>query len=233
MTSFLRTNFLRTRLPNLASPASCSRIASTTRLFSSAAQLPPSEKDPSHPHLWYHPSSSYISLSFLPTKPAVYGSKTVIGYLPLGEATLDDFRDEPKFEKVLEDAVKDGLAKGKATTVEFEAETRPTDGWIHITDERAIPPMGRIGETEDIIGSVYVQEGKVITTAMLMCYKTMLTFHGVNMKIIADTYSAFPTYRLVTTNGVLRLPRGLDEHLVETLKKIDEEEKRESAATVF
>ncbi|ODN79649.1 hypothetical protein, variant [Cryptococcus amylolentus CBS 6039] len=211
MTSFLRTNFLRTRLPNLASPASCSRIASTTRLFSSAAQLPPSEKDPSHPHLWYHPSSSYISLSFLPTKPAVYGSKTVIGYLPLGEATLDDFRNEPKFEKVLEDAVKDGLAKGKATTVEFEAETRPTDGWIHITDERAIPPMGRIGETEDIIGSVYVQEGK----------------------IIADTYSASPTYRLVTTNGVLRLPRGLDEHLVETLKKFDEEERRESAASVF
>ncbi|WVQ75989.1 hypothetical protein IAR50_005625 [Cryptococcus sp. DSM 104548] len=209
MASIIRPSSLRTRLPKLSSPAS--RFSPSIRVFSSAPPLPPSEKDPSHPHLWYHPSSSYISLSFLPTKPSVYGSKTVLGYLPLGEATLEDFREEPKFGKVLEDAVKDGLAKGKATTVEFEAETRPTDGWIHITDERAIPPMGRIGETEDLIGSVYVQEGK----------------------IVADTYSAFPTYRLVTTNGVLRLPKGLDEHLVETLKKIDEEEKRESANRVF
>lgn len=29
------------------------------------------------------------------------------------------------------------------------------------TDERAIPPAGRIGETEDLIGSVFVQDGKV------------------------------------------------------------------------
>lgn len=30
-----------------------------------------------------------------------------------------------------------------------------------MTDERAIPPAGRIGETEDLIGSVFVQDGKV------------------------------------------------------------------------
>ena len=30
--------------------------------------------------------------------------------------------------------------------------------WI---DERAVPPAGRIGETEDLIGSIFVQEGKV------------------------------------------------------------------------
>jgi hypothetical protein len=28
-------------------------------------------------------------------------------------------------------------------------------------DERAIPPAGRIGETEDLIGSVFVKDGKV------------------------------------------------------------------------
>ena len=65
---------------------------------------------------------------------------------------------------------------GKGETVEFEAATRPSDGYIHITgeslpvsrvelivDERAIPPAGRIGETEDLIGSVFVKDGKVST----------------------------------------------------------------------
>jgi len=32
-----------------------------------------------------------------------------------------------------------------------------------MTDERAIPPAGRIGETEDLIGSVFVKDGKVCT----------------------------------------------------------------------
>lgn len=33
------------------------------------------------------------------------------------------------------------------------------------SDERAIPPAGRIGETEDLIGSVFVQDGKVCSSA--------------------------------------------------------------------
>ena len=28
-------------------------------------------------------------------------------------------------------------------------------------DERAVPPAGRIGETEDLVGSVFVKDGKV------------------------------------------------------------------------
>ncbi|KAK8847447.1 hypothetical protein IAR55_005305 [Kwoniella newhampshirensis] len=162
-----------------------------------------STKDPSHSYLHYHPTNTHTILSFLPRPPALARSKTVLGYLPLGEATLDDFREEPEFRKVLDDAIKSGLEQGKSQSVTFEAETRPGDGWIHITDERAIPPAGRIGETEDLVGSVYVQDGK----------------------IVASTYSPLPTYRLVTTNGVLTLPRGLDEHLVRVLESIDEDER--------
>lgn len=61
----------------------------------------------------------------------------------------------------MHESIKSGLEKGVAETVDFEASTRPGDGYIHITDERAIPPAGRIGETEDLIGSVFVQDGKV------------------------------------------------------------------------
>ena len=82
--------------------------------------------------------------------------------------------------KVLHASIKEGLRLGEGETVEFEAQTRPSDGYIHITgmsysfdffrinrilmpiiDERAIPPAGRIGETEDLIGSVFVKDGKV------------------------------------------------------------------------
>ncbi|WRT64741.1 uncharacterized protein IL334_001675 [Kwoniella shivajii] len=163
----------------------------------------PSSKDPSHPHLHYHPTQSHIALSFLPSPP-VARSRTVLGYLPLDGASLEDFKEEPKFLTILHEAIQSGLENDKADSVKFEAETRPTDGWIHITDERAIPPAGRIGETEDLIGSVYVQDGKVV----------------------ASTYSPLPTYRIITPNGVLTLPKGLDTHLIEVLEGIDKDEKK-------
>ncbi|WWC67980.1 uncharacterized protein I206_101899 [Kwoniella pini CBS 10737] len=163
-------------------------------------------KDPSHPNLYYHSSKNnptHLILSFLPNLP-INKSKTILGYLPLKNATFNDFKQESRFLDTLHDAIKLGLENQVSNSIKYEAETRPTDGWIHITDERAIPPAGRIGETEDLIGSVYVQNGK----------------------IISSTYSPLPTYRLVTPNGVLTLPRGLDTHLINVLKKIDEEERK-------
>lgn len=137
-------------------------------------------------------------LSFLASQP-VQGSRTILGHLPLGGG-LEDFREEPEFlyvllflfgedaaersyRKLLHTSIKDALRMGKAESVEFEASTRPSDGYIHITgmpyphtkivcvtdhwvDERAIPPAGRIGETEDLIGSVFVQDGKVGTSSL-------------------------------------------------------------------
>ncbi|WWD00641.1 hypothetical protein V866_007576 [Kwoniella sp. B9012] len=197
-------------LPSLSRPISITSNRSLRflpiRQFSSTpkycnANLP-SSKDPSHPYLHYHPNSTHLTLSFLPDPP-VKRSKTILGYLPLGDATLDDFREEPGFLDTLHSAIQSGLELGKSDSIKYEAESRPTDGWIHVTDERAIPPVGRIGETEDLIGSVYVQDGK----------------------IIASTYSPLPTYRIITPNGVLTLPKGLDEHLIDVLKRIDKEEK--------
>jgi hypothetical protein len=47
---------------------------------------------------------------------------------------------------------------------------------------------------------------------------------------MADTYDPTPTYRLVTSNGPLILPQGLDKHLLEILEKIDREEKARGTA---
>lgn len=86
--------------------------------------------------------------------------------------------------ELLHASIKDGLAQKVAESVEFEAAGRPGDGYIHITgrtrhtssvgdalmraDERAVPPAGRIGETEDLIGTVFVQDNKV-------CHRTANT----------------------------------------------------------
>jgi len=39
-------------------------------------------------------------------------------------------------------------------------------------DERAIPPAGRIGETEDLIGSVFVKDGKVCGSHPFAAFKS-------------------------------------------------------------
>ena len=114
--------------------------------------------------------------------------------------------------------------------MEFEAATRPGDGWIHITgmsdsptwlmgiDERAVPPAGRIGETEDLIGTVFVENGKVSDQGGSR--RRRLTG-----QVVPSTYDPLPTYRLVTSNGPLILPRGLDQWFLEVLQKSDEDER--------
>jgi hypothetical protein len=72
-------------------------------------------------------------------------------------------------------------------------------------DERAVPPAGRIGETEDLIASIFVQDGK----------------------IVPSTYEPLPSYRLVTLNGPLVLPRGLDEHVIGVMEGIAAEEREQ------
>lgn len=50
--------------------------------------------------------------------------------------------------KLLHASIKDGLKLGKAETVEFEAATRPSDGYIHITGKLLSPcrPFGGLQE---------------------------------------------------------------------------------------
>lgn len=103
--------------------------------------LPPgTTKDDSHPNLYYHlnpppPSApESIILSFLPTPPVA--TSTYLGTLPaVPEAGLNDFKENPQFRKVLHEAVKDGLGKNVSYAIQYEAESRPTDGYITITGE--------------------------------------------------------------------------------------------------
>lgn len=83
------------------------------------------------------------------------------------------------------------------------------DGFIHIADERNPADTNRVPDPSDIIASILIQEGKVVP----------------------ESYEPSPTYRLVTMDGLLQLPEGLGNRLVEALKKVREVEEEMHGAT--
>ncbi|KAF9051817.1 hypothetical protein BJ165DRAFT_1340226 [Panaeolus papilionaceus] len=175
--------------------------------------------DPNRPDLYYHfvnpptPLSSTLpvfALSFLGTTPPSADSSTVIGWLPAQtyretQATLQDFVPNPKFLPILHKSIAESLRDGideiwKDTAMGVE------EGWMHINGmdhQRNIPALGRIGDPDDIIGSVLVRSGK----------------------IIPETYQAMPSYRICTQDGVLQLTEGLAKHLHRTLVNLSRTEK--------
>jgi hypothetical protein len=78
-------------------------------------------------------------------------------------------------------------------------------GWLHVYDQRGVPPFGRIADPQDIFGSVLVDgEGKVIP----------------------GHWEENGMYRLVTgETGIINLSQFLRERLVEALQKEAETEK--------
>ncbi|KAG8856448.1 hypothetical protein FRB96_006414 [Tulasnella sp. 330] len=129
------------------------------------------ERDPTHPSLFYHPvlSSSHspvFALSFL-DKPLNEGhprSRIIIGWVT--EGTGEDgigsgFQENPPFRELLHESIACALAAPDLDpSIAAEAVQRG-EGYLHINDHRNIPAMGRIGDPDDIIGSVMVQDGKV------------------------------------------------------------------------
>ena len=81
------------------------------------------------------------------------------------------------FREILHKAIREGLMEG-VDEVQTNGARQLQEGWMHIhgtffhllwfrfrvyipLDERNIPPFGRIGDPDDIIASVRVQDGKV------------------------------------------------------------------------
>jgi len=181
------------------------------RRFTTASELPSSSfSDPDRPELFYHlfdpptpvsSSAPVFALSFLPSPPDSVESSTVIGWLPASapgdadEAGLNDFVENPKFREVLHEAIRSGLEDG-VDDIQINGAVQTQQGWMHIHDNRNIPALGRIGDPDDIIASVRVENGK----------------------IMAETYQPMPSYRLCTSDGVLQLTEGLAQRLKEVLQ---------------
>lgn len=85
-----------------------------------------------------------------------------------------------RFREVLHKAVQEGLRDG-VDEIQKNGALQLQQGWMHIhgmchsysriyfllilcfEDERNIPPLGRIGDPDDILATVLVEDGKVST----------------------------------------------------------------------
>ncbi|KAJ3809788.1 hypothetical protein EV368DRAFT_51547 [Lentinula lateritia] len=175
--------------------------------------------DHTRPDLFYHllepptplsPDVPVYALSFLPSAPPVPNSATIIGWLPAStesqteqDAGLNDFKENIKFRHLLHEAVKSGL-QANVDEIQRNGALQIQQGWMHIHDDRNIPALGRIGDPDDIIASVLVEDGK----------------------IQAHTYQAMPAYRLCTSDGVTQLTEGLSAHLHKILLQRSEVERK-------
>ncbi|KAH9903381.1 hypothetical protein C8Q73DRAFT_785967 [Cubamyces lactineus] len=215
---------LRSVSPSLSTYSSlqCLPLALTHRYYTSSSHTNNTEAgkavqslaDPDRPDLFYHlfPAPTSISsstpvfaLSFLPESPPSVLSCSVIGWLPASgegeQAGLNDFVENELFREVLHEAVQSALRDG-VDEVQKNGAIQTREGWMHIHDNRNIPALGRIGDPDDIIASVRVENGE----------------------ILAETYQPMPSYRLCTSDGVLQLTEGLAKRLVEVLQaKVQQE----------
>ncbi|KAH7882954.1 hypothetical protein F5I97DRAFT_2066612 [Phlebopus sp. FC_14] len=167
-------------------------------------------------------STPVYALSFLQSPPPSDRSPTIIGWLPavvVGEhkdvdAGLNDFVENPRFRCLLHKAIKEALHEG-ADDVWKNGALQLQRGWMHIhglfglpsitcsctytpssIDNRNVPALGRIGDPDDIIASVLVEDSK----------------------ILPDTYQAMPSYRICTSDGPIQLTEGLAKKLKSVLE---------------
>ncbi|KAH7101672.1 hypothetical protein BKA62DRAFT_702838 [Auriculariales sp. MPI-PUGE-AT-0066] len=172
-------------------------------------------EEPSRAGLWYHclqpdSAASVFAVSLLADPPKSLASPTVVGYLPANkaediksEATFNDFRPNNAFHRLLELSIRDALQRGLDDGLAVQARL-VHDGWIHINDDRNVAAKtgDRIGDPDDIVGTVCVQDGK----------------------IVPSTFETLPTYRLCTQDGIVQLSDPLMRNLVQTLQATHDSE---------
>jgi hypothetical protein len=70
-------------------------------------------------------------------------------------------------------------------------------GWVHVTDERVLTPKGRIPYPENIFGSAKYTRGK----------------------LVPNTFEPNPTHRLVSGDGIFKIPAFYHDYLLKELQK--------------
>ncbi|KAI5480010.1 hypothetical protein MNV49_001975 [Pseudohyphozyma bogoriensis] len=183
-----------------------------TAVFVSAVY---SLESPTYPGLYYHsappshPTNSF-TISFLPTPPpSLEFSPTTIGLLTpqRGDATDGgpppllprNFTENKDFVRLLHEVLQGSIVGDES--VEAWAVTRG-EGFLHIADERNPADMNRVPDPADIIASIFVKDGE----------------------IDPESYLPGDMYRLVTTDGLLKLPKSLMKKVRAAMERVREAE---------
>jgi hypothetical protein len=111
------------------------------------------------------------------------------------------------FVDLLHDTVKAALTENVDPDLANDA-TQRQEGWMHVhgklsiyggprlltierSDMRNFPESGRVGDADDIIGSVLVQDGKVCLTSYIFEQFYLVS----RTQIKGETYERMPSYR--------------------------------------
>jgi hypothetical protein len=144
-----------------------------------------------HPHiarLFYLPlQQKLFSLSFTPIQTLSIGT---IADLSLKHPNT--FHPNPEFEKLLHSTFKkyvhlDPSLQGLALSQKV--------GYMTLHDLRVFTPFGRVADPEDLLGSVLLDQGK----------------------IVPHSYDPMPTYRLLSSHGITELSDFMHEKLLQEL----------------
>ncbi|KAJ8521505.1 hypothetical protein ONZ45_g1822 [Pleurotus djamor] len=132
---------------------------------------------PSRPGVFFHlfdspnsisSSQAVYAISFLSNPLPLPESETVLGWVPVGsEPSFQGFRENPAFRVLLHKAIQEGL-KEDVDDIQRNGALQMQSGWMHIHDDRNIPPLGRIGDPDDILASVLIENGKVRASTTLV-----------------------------------------------------------------
>lgn len=215
--------------PYRLNSATCRLLRSKLRYISTLSD---------NPHIYVFSSANTYTLSFLPTDPPTQA-------LSIGKTTRippkpSTFTENPAFMPILHSvlakyAASDPELQGQAAAFASSStssssfrglifpqrtksqrredpgkELGSRGGWIHINDLRAPPDYGRIAWPEDIFGSMEVDgNGNFVP--------------GVNEEQPSGNYQPSGTYRIVTSNGIMKLNDFLRHKLIERLTELEQE----------
>lgn len=160
------------------------------------------------------PDLSVFALSFLNQPLHNAESSAVLGWVPVpqeaGSVTPEeiaqrvvwrDFRENASFKDILHKSLYTSLRDGK-DEIWVNGAKQLQEGWMHIHDQRNPPALGRVGDPDDIIASVLVE----------------------NSTVKPETYQPMPSYRMCTADGILQLTPAMLEDLVTVLQRVVEGE---------
>lgn len=121
-------------------------------------------------------------------------AEAILGTMDGETSSLERWRRNPLFLQLLHRVIKQAAPSDPG--LQASAQGQAT-GWVYIIDLRTPDgPQGRV-LPEDIVGAFEVRDGR----------------------ILRDTYTPMPEYRVLTANGFPQLPPSLHGELMAALKK--------------
>ncbi|KAI9104829.1 hypothetical protein DFS34DRAFT_604677 [Phlyctochytrium arcticum] len=152
---------------------------------------------PLHVHA---PTNSLSFLSSQDLKDRALVSKQIIGWVTKEVPSVDklgpaSFKANREFEELIQEVLAEWVTHDEG----FQGLAQHQKvGFLNINDQRTPSPWGRVSDPEDILGTIQLDNGK----------------------LVSGSYEGMPTHRLVSGNGLFQLSELLHGKLLDKLRSL-------------